>query len=99
MVSVLKEGAVSNLMAVLEVKSEVPEVVYVVDMEGTSTDKPRAKGHAPVAASTSSLVLPLSCYAHATHAALVFLGVPPDFKLWHAFELHIQEVYGGFRWN
>ena len=50
-------------MAVPEVKTEVPEGVYVVDVEGTSSDEPKAKGYAPAVVSTSSPVLPLSRYA------------------------------------
>ena len=42
-------------------------------------------------------VLPLSHYAHATHAALASLGAPPDFESLQVFELHLQEEYGGFR--
>ena len=63
LISTLKEGAPSSLMAVLEVKSEVPEGVYVVDVEGASLGKPKDKGSAPAAASTSSPILLLSRYA------------------------------------
>ena len=79
LVSALKEGAASSLMAVPEVKSEVPEGVYVVDVEGASPGEPKDKGSAPTAASTSSPILPLSRYAQATQAALASLGAPPDF--------------------
>jgi hypothetical protein len=60
LVSALKEGATSSLMAVPEVKTEVQEGVYVVDVEGASPINPTAQGQAPTAASTSSPVLPLS---------------------------------------
>ena len=53
-------------MAVSEVKSEVPEGVYVVDVEGASLGEPKDKGFAPAVASTLSPILPLSCYAQAT---------------------------------
>ena len=66
LVSALKDRTTSSLMAVLEGKSEVPEVIYVVDVEGASPDEPKAKGHAPAAASTSSPifhspVMPMIC--------------------------------------
>ena len=66
----MKEGATSSLMAVCEVKSEVPEGVYVVDVEGASPSEPKDKGYAPAAAGTWSPILPFSCYAQATQAAL-----------------------------
>ena len=86
LVSTLKEGAASNLMAVLQVKSEVPEGIYVVDVEGAS---PGDKDSAPVTASTSSPVLPFSCYAHATQAALASVGAPPLFEPLQEFELYL----------
>ena len=55
----LKEGATSSLMAIPKVRSEVPEEVYV---EGASHGEPKDKGSAPVAAKTSSPILPLSPY-------------------------------------
>ena len=66
LVSALEKNATSSLMVVLEVKSEVPEGVYVVDEEGAFLGEPKDKGHAPVAASTLSPILPLSRYAQAT---------------------------------
>ena len=84
-------------MAVPKVKSEVPEGVYVVDVEGDSPSEPKDKGFAPAAASTSSPILPLSRYAQATQAALAYLGAPPVFEPLREFELHLQEEYGGFR--
>ena len=83
-------------MAVPEIKAEVHEGVYAVDVEGDSHDDPRVKGHAPVAVSTSSPVLPLSRYAQAIHAALASLGAPHDFEPLRVFELHLQKEYGGF---
>ena len=59
LLSALKEDVVSSLMAVPEVKSEVSEGVYVVDVEGASPSEPNDKGSAPAAASTSSPILPL----------------------------------------
>lgn len=59
-------------------------------MEEASLDDPRAKGHAPAEASTSSLNLPVSRY---DQAALVSLRAPPNFKPLRAFELHLQEDY------
>ena len=97
LVSAFKEGATSSLVAVPDVKLEVPEGVYVVDVEGASLDEPRAKGHAPIAASTSSLVFSQSRYAQAIQAALASLGAPPDFKPLWVFEPHLQVEYGGFR--
>jgi hypothetical protein len=97
LVSALKEGATSSLMAVPEVKTEVPEGAIAVDVEEASHDEPRATGYAPAAASTSSPVLPLSRYAQATQAALASLGAPPDFEPLQAFKLHLQEEYRGFR--
>jgi hypothetical protein len=76
LVSALKEGATFSLMVVLEVKSEVLEGVYVVDVEGA----------APTTASTLIPLLPLSCYAHATQAALTSLGAPPIFEPLRTFE-------------
>ena len=66
MVSALKEGAASSLMAISEVRTKVPEGAYAVDVEGTSLDEPIATGYAPAAASTSSAILPLSRYVHDT---------------------------------
>ena len=63
LISALKKGATSSLMIVSEVKSEVPEGVYVVDVEGDSLGEPKGKGHAPTTASTSCPILPLSRYA------------------------------------
>ena len=83
-------------MTVSEVRSEVPEEVYVVDVKGASPGEPKAKDHAPAAASTSSPILPLSRYVQATQAALASLGAPPNFEPLRAFELHLQEKYGGF---
>ena len=80
-------------MAVLEVKSEV----YVVDVEGVSPGEPLPKGPTLVTPSISSLVLPLSHYAHATHTTLASLRAPPDFEPLRRFELHLQEEYEGFR--
>ena len=74
LVSTLKEGATSSLMAISEVKLEVPEEVYVMDVEGASGE-PKNKGFAPVAASTSSPIFPLSRYVQATQAALASLGL------------------------
>ena len=54
LVSSLKKSAASNLMAQLSIWTEVPEGVYVVDMEGASPDEPMAKSYDPTAASTSS---------------------------------------------
>ena len=54
LVSALKEGEASSLMAVFEVKSEVPEEIYKVDVKGDFLGKPKDKGHAPAMASTSS---------------------------------------------
>ena len=62
LISALKEGAISSLMAVLEVKSEVLEGAYVVDVEGASPGEPLAKYHAPATTSTSSRLLPLFRY-------------------------------------
>ena len=63
LVSALKEGATLSLMAVPEVKSEVPEGVYVVDVEGASPSEPKDESSAPAAASTSNPIFPLSRYA------------------------------------
>ena len=79
LVSALKEGATSSLMAVPKTKSEVPEEVYVVNVEGASLGEPKDKGSTPAAASTLSPILPLFRYAQATHAALASLGAPPIF--------------------
>ena len=84
-------------MAIPEVKSEVPEGVYMVDVEGASLGEPKNKGFAPATASTSSPILLLSRYAHTTQAALAFIGVPLVFEPLRAFELHLQEEYGSFR--
>jgi hypothetical protein len=97
LVSALKEGAASSFMAVPEVKMEVQEGVYVVDVEGASLINSTAQGQALAAASASSPVLLLFRYAQATQAALASLGAPPDFEPLQAFELHLQEEYGGFR--
>jgi hypothetical protein len=75
LVSAFKEGATSSLMAVLEVKTELPEGVYMVDVEGAFPGEPLLKGYAPATASTSSPSLPISRYAQATQAALASLGV------------------------
>jgi hypothetical protein len=40
LVSALKEGATSSLMAIPEVKLEVPEGIYVIDVEGVFPSKP-----------------------------------------------------------
>ena len=85
LVSALKEGATSTLMA--DVKSEMPEGVFVVDVEGST----------PATASTSSPSFSLSRYAHATQATLASLGAPPIFEPLRAFQLHLQEEYGGLR--
>ena len=63
LVSALKEGATSSLMAVPKVKSEVLEGIYVVDVEGASLDEPKDKGSAPAAGSTSSPFFSLFRYA------------------------------------
>ena len=63
LVSTLKEGATSSLMADPEVKSEVPDGIYVVDVEGASHGELLPKGPALVMMSTSSQILPLSRYA------------------------------------
>ena len=55
-------------MAVIEIKSEVPEGVYVMDVEdveGASLGISSAKGSALVAARKSSPILPLSRYTQA----------------------------------
>ena len=77
--SALKKDEASTMMAIPKVKSEVPEEIYVVDMEGVSYGELNDKGSAPIAASTSSPILPLSCYVQATHAALAFLRAPSNF--------------------
>lgn len=51
MVSTLKKGATSKLMAIPKVKKKVLERIYIKDVEGASFDEPWGKGHA---ASTSS---------------------------------------------
>ena len=79
LVSALKQGVASNLMAVPEVKLEVPEGVYVVDVEGASPGEPKDKDFASATARTSSPILPLSRYAQATQTALASLGAPPVF--------------------
>ena len=89
LVSALKEGSTSSLMAVSEVKSEVPEGVYVVNVQGISPSEPKDKGSAPTVASTLSPILPLSRYAQAIQAALASLGAPPVFEPLWAFELHL----------
>lgn len=76
----MKEGATSNLMGIPKVKSEVPEGIYVMDVEGASSGEPLAKGPDPATASTSSLILPLSHYALVTQAVLATLGILPDFE-------------------
>ena len=91
LVSALKEGAASSLMAVPQVKSVVP------DVEEVSPSEPKDKGSALTVASMSSPILPLSCYAQITHAALASLGAPPIFEPLQTFELHLQEEYGCFR--
>ena len=63
LVFALKEGATSSLMAVPKVKSEVPEGIYVVDVEGASLDEPKDKDYAPAVASTSSPFFSLFRYA------------------------------------
>ena len=60
LVSALKEGAASSVMAIIEVKSEVPDVV---DVEGACSGEPKNQGSARAAASMSSPILPLSRYA------------------------------------
>ena len=92
LVSSLKEGATSGLMTVHEVKSEVPEGIYVMDVEGASYGEPLAKGLAHTTAITSSPILPLSRYAHATQATLAFLRVAPDFEPLQAFELRYRRI-------
>ena len=84
-------------MAISEVKTEVPEGIYVVDVDRVSPNDPRAKNYAHTAASTSNPILPLSRYAQATQTALASLGAPPDFEPLRTFELHLQKEYGGFR--
>ena len=96
LVPALKEGTASSLMAVPEVKSEVPEEIYVVNVEEASPGKPKDKGSAPTATSTSSVIFPLSRSTQATQAALASLGAPPVFEPLREFELHLQEEYGGF---
>lgn len=63
LVSALKESAASSLIVVHEVKSEVPEVIYVVDVEGAFHGEPLPKGLASATASKSSTSLTLSRYA------------------------------------
>ena len=99
LVSALKEGAASSSMVIPKVKSEVPEGVYVVDMKGASHGEPKDKGFAPVVATTSNPILPLSRYVKATQAALASLGAPRVFEPLREFELHLQEEYGGLRWD
>ena len=79
-------------MADHDVKTEVSEGVYVIDVEGGSLDWPRAKSYAFTTVSMLSPVLPLSRYTQATQAAIASSGAPPDFE---AFELHVHEEYGG----
>lgn len=81
------------MLPVLEVKPEAPIGEQVVDVEGSSSDEPKKKGPTSVAMRTSSPLLPLSCYAQATHAALAFLGALL------VFELHLQEEYECFHWD
>ena len=97
LVSALKEGAASSLMAVSEVKMEGQEGVYMVDVGRASPINPTAQDQAPAMASMSSPVPPLSRYAHDIQVILAFLGAPPDFEPLRALELHIHEEYGGFR--
>ena len=95
LVSALKEGATSSSMADSDVKTEVSEGVYVVDVKGGSLDWPKAKSYASTTVSMSSPVLPLSRYAYATQAAIASSGAPPYFESLWAFELHLHEEYGG----
>lgn len=50
-------------MTILEVKTEVPKIVYLVNVEGASYDKPSDKDYIPAAASRLNRVLLLSRYA------------------------------------
>ena len=95
LVFALKEDASSSLMVVLQFKTEVPEGVYVVDVEGASHDEPMAKGYTPAAASLLSPMLPLFCYAQATQTILASLEASPDFEPLRIFELCLQEEYRG----
>lgn len=83
-------------MVVPDIRTEVSEGVYLVELKGAALDEPRAKDYTFVAASTSSPILLLSRYGHATHAALASLGAPHDFEPLRVFELHLQKEYGGF---
>ena len=88
LVSTLTESATSSLMVVPKVKSEVPEGVHVVDVEGASPSESKDKGLISTAASTSSPIFPLSRYAQATYAALASLKALLVFEPLRAFELY-----------
>ena len=54
-VSALKEGVTSYLMAVLNANLEVPEGIYVVDVEGVYLGEPKAKDLVPGVKNTTNL--------------------------------------------
>jgi hypothetical protein len=63
LVSALKKNTGSGLMIILENKLEIPEEIYEVDVEETSSGEYKDKDHAPTVASTSNPILSLSRYA------------------------------------
>lgn len=79
LVSVLKEGATPNSLAILVMKTEQAEGIFVVDVEGTFLGEPKEKVLPFTSASTLSPVFPLSRYAKATQMPLASLGAPPNF--------------------
>lgn len=62
LVSALKEGVASRLLAVYMVKTLQVEGIFIVDVEENFLDKSKKKIHAPISTSLSGPIFPLSRY-------------------------------------
>ena len=64
----------------------MPEGIFIVNVEGLVSSKPKEKVLTFTSASMLSPNFPLLRYALATHAALASLRAPPDFDILQDFQ-------------
>lgn len=75
LVSALKEGTTSSLLAAPMIKTNPTEDVFVVNVEGRFPSESKEKVIASTSISTSNMVFPLSRYGQVTQTTLIFVGL------------------------
>lgn len=96
LVSALKEEAAASSLIVHVLKTEQPNGIFLVDVEGHFPSEP-GEGFRFHIHEYVELVFPLYCYAQATQTTLATLRASPNSDHLQEIHLHLEEEYKGFR--